>query len=127
MANVYEGMTLTTHNFQMKLFPSIAVAAAVISTSFIAASPAQADLRNVGGDIWTATDENGATHRIEYVRLDHEGDVQLRVLVSGKGETYYWVDCTKDLIAVAGDDSDGWYEVDHRTMNGYYTDVACRL
>ena len=111
----------------MKLSNTITAAAAVIATSLIATCPAEAQLKNVGGDMWTATDGEGKTHRIEYVRKDHEGDVQLRVLVTGLGETYYWVDCTDDTISVAGDEFDGWSEVDHRNMEGYYSDVACRL
>ena len=43
--NVSEGMTLTHHNFQMKLFTSIASAAAVI-TAIVAANPAQAQYYN---------------------------------------------------------------------------------
>ena len=42
MVNVSEGMTLTIHNFQTKLFTSIAAAAAVIGTSFVSVSPAEA-------------------------------------------------------------------------------------
>ena len=42
MVNVSEGMTLTLANFQLKLFTSIAAVAAVIGTSFIAATPAEA-------------------------------------------------------------------------------------
>ena len=42
MVNVSEGMTLTLTNFQMKLFTSIAAAAAVIGTSFLASTPANA-------------------------------------------------------------------------------------
>ena len=45
MVRLSEGMTLTHHNFQMKLFTSIASAAAVI-TAIVAANPAQAQYYN---------------------------------------------------------------------------------
>ena len=110
-------------NFITRLVTSAMMGASVI----FGAMPAEATLRNVGGDMWTAVDANGSTHSIQYVRQDHEGDVQVRVLVQGRGETFYWIDCTQDLISVGGPDFDGWSYVDHRKMEGYYSDVACRL
>ena len=59
MVNVSEGMTLTHHNFQMKLFNSIASVAAVIA-AIVAANPAQAQYYNYNSNrIGNSTFTNG--------------------------------------------------------------------
>ena len=97
----------------------------VLALSTITIAPAFAELSKVGPDRYTARDVKGRTHYITYVRQDFEGDVQLEVTLSGQTE-YYWVDCSTDQISIGGDAYDGWNYVDHRKMEGYYSDVACR-
>ena len=67
-----------------------------------------------------------STQVIEYVRKDYEGDVQIKVTSQGATE-WYWVKCDTDRISFAGENYNGWEYVDHRKMEGYYSDVACRL
>ena len=97
----------------------------VLALSTFSIGPAFADLTRVATDRYTATDSDNNVHTITYVRKDFEGDVQLRVTRKGQ-EYYYWVSCKTDSISIAGDDFDGWNYVDHRKMEGYYSDVACR-
>ena len=98
----------------------------VLALSAFSVTPVLADdLNRIGEDFYSAIDSKGNTHYITYVRQDHEGDVQIRVSMNSD-EQYYWVNCKTDRISVAGDNFDGWKYVDHRKMEGYYSDVACR-
>ena len=97
----------------------------ILALSTVSVAPAFAELSRIGTDRYVADDANGDSHLITYVRQDHEGDVQLEVNINGN-VTYYWVNCTTDKISVGGDDYNGWRFVDHRKMEGYYSDVACR-
>ena len=97
----------------------------VLALSAFSITPASAELNRVGEDLFTATDAKGATHYITYVRRDYEGDVQIKVTQNGNTH-YFWVDCRNDRISLAGDDYQGWDYVDHRKMEGHYSDVACR-
>ena len=97
----------------------------VLALSTISIAPAFAELTRLGTDQYSARDAKGATHYITYVRQDYEGDVQLEVNIGGD-VVYYWVDCSTDQISVGGDNYNGWNYVDHRKMEGYYSDVACR-
>ena len=96
----------------------------VIALSAVTVAPAFAGLTRIGTDRYTAVDAGNRTHYITYVRQDHEGDVQVRVDVNGNVD-YYWVNCTTDRISLGGDAYNGWDYVDHRKMEGYYSDVAC--
>ena len=87
--------------------------------------PASAELIRLGTDQYRALDSNNNTHYITYVRKDYEGDVQIKVNMNGD-VAYFWVSCSTDQISLAGDDFNGWNFVDHRKMEGYYSDVACR-
>ena len=96
----------------------------VLALSTISVSPAFAELSRIDTDRYVARDSDGDSHYITYVRRDHEGDVQVKVSQNGNTH-YYWVDCSSDRISVGGDDYNGWDYVDHRKMEGYYSDVAC--
>lgn len=96
-----------------------------LALSAVTVAPAFASLQRISTDRYYATDANNDTHYIDYVRMDHEGDVQIRVTVNGNS-VYHWVNCRTDQISLAGDLFDGWEYVDHRKMQGYYSDVACR-
>lgn len=96
-----------------------------LALATVSVAPAMAELSRIGTDRYVATDVNNKSHYITYVRQDHEGDVQVKVSVNGT-ETYYWVNCNTDRISVGGDGFNGWEYVDHRKMQGYYSDVACR-
>ncbi len=96
-----------------------------LTLSAFTIAPAFAGLNRIGTDRYSAVDANNQTHYITYVRMDHEGDVQVRVDHGGATE-YYWVSCNDDRISLGGDGFNGWDYVDHRKMQGYYSDVACR-
>ena len=98
----------------------------VLALTMMSVSPAMAEVNRLGNDRYSAVDAKGRTHYITYVRRDRDGDVQVKVNISGD-VTYYWVSCDDDRISVGGDDFDGWDYVDHRKMQGYYSDVACRM
>ncbi len=97
----------------------------VLALSAFTIAPASAELRRLGNDSYVAYDVQDRAHYIDYVRMDHEGDVQVRVTID-RSEVYYWVNCSEDRMSYAGDDYNGWDYVDHRKMEGYYSDVACR-
>ena len=97
----------------------------VLALSTISIAPASAQLNRVAEDVYSAVDAKGATHYITYVRRDFEGDVQVKVTQNGNTH-YFWVSCSDDRISLGGDDYNGWRYVDHRKMEGYYSDVACR-
>ncbi len=96
----------------------------VLALSVVSIAPVSAELNRIGEDRYAAVDAKGATHYITYVRQDHEGDVQVKVTQNGNTH-YFWVDCSNDRISLGGDDYQGWEYVDHRKMEGYYSDVAC--
>ena len=96
----------------------------ILALSTLSITPASAEINRIGEDRYAATDVKGATHYITYVRRDHEGDVQVKVSQNGN-TNYFWVNCSSDRISLAGDNYDGWDYVDHRKMEGYYSDVAC--
>ena len=97
----------------------------VLALSTLSVAPALAELNRIGTDQFSAVDSGNNTHYITYVRQDYEGDVQVKVSMNGT-TVYYWVSCKNDQISEAGDNFDGWRYVDHRKMEGYYSDVACR-
>ena len=97
----------------------------IAALSTVTVAPAFAELTRIGTDRYAAQDVNGNTHLIEYIRMDNEGDVQISVNLNGNF-THYWVNCSNDRISIAGDGFNGWDYVDHRKMQGYYSDVACR-
>ena len=99
-------------------------ALSVLALSVVSIAPVSAELNRIGEDRYAAVDAKGATHYITYVRQDHEGDVQVKVTQNGNTH-YFWVDCSNDRISLGGDDYQGWEYVDHRKMEGYYSDVAC--
>ncbi|WP_156097828.1 hypothetical protein [Synechococcus sp. KORDI-100] len=82
-------MTLTLTNFQMKLFTSIAAAAAVIGTSFIAANPAEA--RNGWMHYGTHYDNSSS-----YVKVLSRNGAYANVLArnSKGGDFYMTLDCS---------------------------------
>ena len=96
----------------------------ILALSTLSIAPASAEINRIGEDRYAATDAKGATHYITYVRQDHEGDVQVKVSQNGNTH-YFWVDCSSDRISLGGDNYNGWNYVDHRKMEGYYSDVAC--
>ena len=96
----------------------------VLALSALSIAPVSAEVNRIGEDRYSAVDAQGDTHYITYVRQDHEGDVQIKV--TQKGYTnYFWVSCSNDKISLGGEDFQGWDYVDHRKMEGYYSDVAC--
>ena len=97
----------------------------ILALSALSIAPVSAEISRIGTDKYSAVDVDGDVHYITYVRQDHEGDVQLTVSLNGLVRTY-WVSCDDDRISVGGDNFDGWDYVDHRKMEGYYSDVACR-
>ena len=97
----------------------------ILALSTISVAPAFAELSRIGTDRYVADDVDGNSHLITYVRQDHEGDVQVKVSLNGN-TNYFWVDCSSDRISLGGDGYQGWNYVDHRKMEGYYSDVACR-
>lgn len=96
----------------------------IFALSAFTIAPVSAEIRRISEGYYVATDSSDRSHYIDYVRMDHEGDVQIRVIVNGDTQ-YYWVSCVDDRISIAGDDYNGWHYVDHRKMEGYYSDVAC--
>mgnify|MGYP001578154085 FL=1 len=101
---------------------SIALASLAIS------APASAELFNTGNGTYLAVAENGASITIELDHVDNEGDRWMVLgLVEKPGAAYEesgaWVRCQDNIIAHSGE---GWKAVDHRTVNGYIWDVACR-
>ena len=103
------------------MFKSI-ISALTLAT--ITTTSALATMTRVSDGVYVAEDANDRLHLIEYVRQDHEGDVQVKVTVNG-AVVYYWVNCREDRISRGGELFDGWEYVDHRKMVGYYSDVAC--
>ena len=97
----------------------------VLALSAFSVVPASAELVRLGTDQYSALDGKDNTHYITYVRQDYEGDVQIKVSMNGD-VAYFWIDCKSDQISLAGDNFNGWNYVDHRKMEGYYSDVACR-
>ena len=100
--------------------------ASLCSLDAVSALSANASLRHVNGSTYQAVDASGQTHTITRQFTDAEGDTLVRVLVPGIGEEKYWVNCPTDQISFAHADAQ-WNRVDHSNMEGYYSDVACRL
>lgn len=100
--------------------------ASLCTLDAVSALGAKASLRHVGGSTYQAVDARGNVHTITRQFTDAEGDTSVRVLIQGVGEQKYWVACSSDLISYASADAT-WRRVDHAKMEGYYSDVACRL
>ena len=96
----------------------------ILALSTLSIAPASAEINRIGEDRYSAADAKGDTHYITYVRRDYEGDVQVKVSLNGN-TNYFWVNCSSDKMSIAGDGYQGWDYVDHRKMEGYYSDVAC--
>ena len=96
----------------------------ILALSTLSIAPASAEINRIAEDKYSATDAKGSTHYITYVRRDYEGDVQVKVSLNGN-TNYFWVNCSSDKMSIAGDGYQGWDYVDHRKMEGYYSDVAC--
>ena len=71
----------------------------VIALSTLTIAPASAELRRLSTDSYVAYDAQNRAHYIDYVRMDHEGDVQVKVTVNGN-VVYYWLNCRQDRISV---------------------------
>lgn len=89
------------------------------------AGAANARPKKIGTDTWRAYDSNNRAHTIIVNYVDREGDVSITVKTRGDS-TDWWIDCDDDLISFASVDAE-WEPVDHRKMEGWYSDVACRL
>jgi len=105
-------------------------AAAAATLAF--AAPAVAQPYRVLQDVWAAPAADGTEHIIAVERVDREGDVLITVrrnTSNGIAAEQYWIDCENDWIAYVreGAESYPWSEIDHRKMEGWYSDVACRL
>ena len=96
----------------------------VVTLTALSVSPVFAGVNRISEDKYSAVDVEGETHYITYVRMDSEGDVQVKVTQNGYTD-YYWVSCDDDRISLGGRYYDGWDYVDHRKMEGFYSDVAC--
>ena len=106
--NVSGGMTLTLTNFRMKLFTSIAAATAVIGTSFIASTPAEA--RN--GWVKGGESDNGEVYYVKilnrngqyvtYLERYSEDDDELRMIADCSGWQYREYNESKWLPALPG-------------------------
>jgi len=89
------------------------------------AGSANAKPKKIAADTWRAYDENNNAHTIIVNYVDREGDVSITVKTRGDS-TDWWINCENDMIAFASVDAD-WEPVDHRKMEGWYSDVACYL
>jgi hypothetical protein len=101
---------------------SIALASLAIS------APASAELISIGNDTYLTMTDDGAAITIELDHVDQVGDRWMVLgVVEKPGATYEesgaWVRCQDNLIQHSGGE---WQAVDHRTVNGYIWDVACR-
>ena len=101
--------------------------ASIALASIALAAPASAEIFNLGGGLYMATADDGSAVNIEIDHVDHEGDryMNLQLFEVGEGmvSSNAWVKCDSNQILHAGMN---WQNVDHRTMNGYIWDVACR-
>ena len=48
----------------------------------------------------------------------------VRIVTSNGGDESYWINCDRDIAHLHGGDE--WFNIDHRTMIGWYSDAACR-
>ena len=88
---------------------------------------AQAEPVRIAQDTWSAYDSGNNEHIIKVELQDREGDYLIEVSVPAKSiAVNFWIDCREDLIALARPDAQ-WSAVVHRNMEGWYSDVACRL
>jgi hypothetical protein len=91
----------------------------------VCAGAANAKPKRIATDTWRAYDEGNNAHTIKVNYVDREGDVSITVRARGNS-TDWWINCENDLIAFASVDAE-WEPVDHRKMEGWYSDVACEL
>lgn len=111
-------------NFATRVATTLGIATL---TAFSAVAPAQAEPTRVGQDVWSAYDSSNNEHVITVVRQDREGDYLVEVKAPGSNfVANYWIDCKKDIIVEAREGAQ-WEAIDHRKMQGWYSDVACRL
>ena len=116
-----------TQTFKPNFITRVATSVVMASSVIFNAMPAEAAPVRVAQDVWSAYDSNNNEHIIKVERQDREGDFLIEVNVPARQTSqYYWVDCAQDLMSLPGADSQ-WYGVDHRKMEGWYSDVACRL
>ena len=109
-------------NHTLVLGTVVHFAAAMFTTS-----PAKAEPVRIAQDVWSAYDSANNEHIIKVERQDRAGDFLIEVSVPAKREVQeFWIDCRQDLIAEARVDA-RWEAIDHRKMEGWYSDVACRL
>ena len=101
-------------------------AAIALASGYANFTSASASPQRVAADTWSAYDDQGQEHVIKVNHQDKEGDYMIEVRIPDQYETtYYWIDCKRDWIHAIGDDD--WDVIDHRKMEGWYSDVACRL
>ena len=98
----------------------------LLATSSIvfAVSPVSAELVKTGDGTFVASDVDGNTHLITVQRQDKDGDMVVRIVTSNGGDESYWINCDRDIAHLHGGDE--WFNIDHRTMIGWYSDAACR-
>ena len=88
---------------------------------------AQAEPIRIAEAVWSAYDSRTTEHMLKVELQDRAGDILIEVSVPAKRmATEFWIDCRLDVIAEARTDAQ-WFPVDHRKMEGWYSDVACRL
>ena len=111
-------------NFRTRL---VSTAFALVTTFFGAIPAANAEPIRIAEDVWSAYDSRNNEHIIKVEFQDRAGDMLIEVSVPAKRlVTEFWIDCRLDVIAEARPDAQ-WFPVDHRKMEGWYSDVACRL
>ena len=116
-----------TQTFKPNFITRVATSVVMASSVIFNAMPAEAEPVRIAQDVWSAYDSSNNEHIIKVERQDREGDFLIEVSVPAKREVQeFWIDCRQDLIAVARTDA-RWEAVDHRKMEGWYSDVACRL
>ena len=110
MVNVSKGMALTLTKIQMKIFTSIAAAAAVIGTSFITASPSFAGSRWI--HVASSNDYNGYVSGIQ--RNGSIAAYQRQVVPKARGENSWTrtVQTNCKNWTLRAKYSDGWGEWD---------------
>ena len=117
-----------TQTFKPNFITRVATSVVMASSVIFNVMPAEATPVRVDQDIWSAYDSNNNEHIIKVEAQDREGDILIKVRVPAAGPIkYFWIDCAKDIISVDGAAYGEWYAVDHRKMEGWYSDVACRL
>ena len=116
-----------TQTFKPNFITRVATSVVMASSVIFNVMPAEATPVRVAQDVWSAYDSDNNEHVITVERQDREGDFLIRVNVPARQVTQsFWIDCRNDLIGEARTDA-SWEAVDHRKMEGWYSDVACRL